>query len=32
MEVECYLQTVGNGRQSALLNTKEIVFLYDFVN
>ena len=31
MEVECNLETVGNGGKSALLNTKETVILYDLV-
>ena len=32
MEVECNIETVGNGGKSALLNIKETAILYDFVN
>ena len=32
IEVECNLETVCNGGKSALLNTKELAILYNFVN
>ena len=32
IEVDCNLETVGNGGKSALLNTKETAILHDFVN